>query len=1478
MIDIKRKDGTIRHSVEFSDSSLYRKELMVEEYAMLYFSTDSIVRFSKGDYIETEFGKFEIVTVNRPKENTSTGGYDYEQRFDGFMEKLKTRILFYDRQNNKECTWKLTQKPSAFLDIVCSNIKTLGWGQYSYSVDASLTEMKNINFDSTSIFDALTAIAEAWGVEWWIDDDMTIHLSKCEHGESVTLALDNELVDMDRSEGSSNYATRLYAFGSTRNIPTNYRGASSGSTIQGVVEKRLKLPAGIDYVDAWENMADEDVVETVVNFDEIYPKRIGSISELSTKQYTDNVENTDGNSTTETWNAYRFKDNGITFSKNYIIPGQELRIVFQTGALAGMDFAVSFEPNTDGASGSGSQVWEIVRNEDYGINLPNDSLKPQVGDTYVLYGFDIALVATTYVPAAEQELLVAARAHIQKICIENATFTCNTNPIKCAGYVENEKGELVFAAGNVVDLGVGQKVMLSNDNQFGRNGFSSRIFAVEKLLCNKFSCKYSVGGTAKYSRLTDIENKAVGASDSADKNKEEIRSSKKKLIDFTNRRFRDIQETTKLLEQSLLNFSGSINPMSVKAMQLLIGDESLQFRFVDSKTSPKAVIHNITFNNATKRLFAPTGILQHLTLGIKNISPTHAANEYRYWDMSDFTSSYLTDGTKPYYLYAEVDKVNENGVFVLSEVPVGMGDVSGKYYLLVGILNSEFEGERSFVTLYGYSEILPGRITTEKIVSPSGETFIDLVNDIIQGKMTFKSGSSGLPNFAEFPALNSSISSAQSTATSAASTASAASSAASSAVGAATEAKEKVDNLKVGGVNLFMHTSLLYETKWVRGGAVFNGDETVTLNSSSNSSYIQNDNYRVSGIAGQTYTISFKTRTSITSGKGLSLYVFYDGGFQQVIAESIINNSTDFKVFSYTFTPSSSRVIGVAVQINGSSTNSGYAIIKHIKLEVGTIATDWSLNPKDIEADAQAKADAAKAAAIAAAAADAQSKIENLQIGGPNLFPYSDFENGAHVSIDSNCVIEPSPFDGGLLNAKNGTKVLYLNRYAEDSYWIFNAIPVEPNTTYTMSYWYISAGALNAHSSYSYLEDANHTNVGFIGSGQNPVQTNKLWVFHKFTFTTPSNAKYFYFRFGFHSSSYSWSALDCLKLEIGNYATAWCSRIADIVEDYTAKLTALSYLKTALQNDTSINGGLVSTTIVKVGAQSINGTWVEKCGINGAGTGDSTVRLWAGGTLQEAVSVASGGSNSHMTVITEGGKLFAVNAEISGKVNADSGVIGGFKINAGSMESNGSWNGGRFVLYPSDGFIAFLNTGVGVWAGIGANVFPASSGLRAVARFENCESNTWGLNVGLYVKVQNGAYNHAIKAIGAVVSDGLMTSYNLVEFWPSSAQNTLPIKQGVNFLVNTGNRYQTVYFPTREEVTNALGISLYDTFAVRILIVAYRNNPVGYDVYAPSGCQMINVDGGTWDHFAMGGGDNYEFMLIARNSGEYYAQVLNRWT
>lgn len=218
-----------------------------------------------------------------------------------------------------------------------------------------------------------------------------------------------------------------------------------------------------------------------------------------------------------------------------------------------------------------------------------------------------------------------------------------------------------------------------------------------------------------------------------------------------------------MLNDALLHFSGSISPISVQTMSLLVGDESLQFRFVNNKTNPTQVEYFVTYDSKKKVLSAPGGILQHMTIGIDTLSSGHKASEYKFWDIEKYTSPTLTE-TVGYYLYVKANKNGTTGSYVLSKNAIKLEGVEGYYHFLVGILNSEFEGERSFIELFGFTEIVPGRITTDKIVSTDGKTYFDLLNSIISGKIRFQSGSSGLYELSEWEDVSNLITQAQNTA------------------------------------------------------------------------------------------------------------------------------------------------------------------------------------------------------------------------------------------------------------------------------------------------------------------------------------------------------------------------------------------------------------------------------------------------------------------------------------------------------------------------------------------------------------------------------------------------------------------------------------------------------------------------------------------------------------------------------------------
>lgn len=500
MIEVRDKNNNIRCKVEITDKSVYSKTLMEDEYVLLSFESDTLIAFQKKDSIKTDFGTFRIKKVATPVMQ-SDGGYLYEQKFVPDWVFWEDRILFYNRQSGSEKEWKMTQRPEYFMDIVVRNIQDAGFGRYTFEVDESLTEMKLVEFDSTNIIDALSKIAEAWETEWWITDRV-IHISKCEFGSPISLSEHDELGDIDREDGQdTTYITRAYVFGSTRNLPKNYRKNDDGTVVvEGVVETRLKLPAGTPYIDAWENMKDEDVVEGVIVLEEVYPRNIGTISKITTKKYTDKIENEDGSVSYEDWNAFRFTDSSLpTFKKEYILADQELRIVFQTGKLAGMDFAVTFNPDALTETEAGAQVFEIVRNDTYGVDLPTDAFKPEVGDTYILYGYDTKYVYNNLVSKAEQELYTKGIEELAEASKDKSVYSCPTNPLRCAGYKPNSIGKMIHNTTDEIDLEMGQAVTLKSN--IIENGYRlSRVRGFEKRLDNKFNCTYTIGESSAYSR------------------------------------------------------------------------------------------------------------------------------------------------------------------------------------------------------------------------------------------------------------------------------------------------------------------------------------------------------------------------------------------------------------------------------------------------------------------------------------------------------------------------------------------------------------------------------------------------------------------------------------------------------------------------------------------------------------------------------------------------------------------------------------------------------------------------------------------------------------------------------------------------------------------------------------------------------------------------------------------------------------------
>ena len=714
------------------DTSSYRyRGIMGENTLNLFFSSEEFIEIPVGSYCEFEGVTY---TLKKPENFKKHGSRNYSYTL--ILNDCSDNLNSYKVRDivSKRVKFHYTAKPIEHLELLVTNLnmRESGW-KVGECIDA---DEKVIAYNHSFISDALKSLAETFGTEWEIDSvTQTIHLRKVEYNKDAPLALSyGKGNGLKPGVGRSNLengcpVNLLYVQGGSKNIDPSKYGAS-----ELLLPKSQKLEyEGRTYITDDEGLyitrvgADTAIVqEDSLDCSHIYPKRIGSVGEVVVVDAEKNF--------------YDFTDPSIPDELDFnqcLMEGETMTIIFNTGMLAGdnKEFEVTYNHE--------ERKFEITPQEIDGVIMPNETYKPVSGDDYGVFGIqlpDSYVCNNASKSGASWEMFSEGVRYLYEHEERKISFT----------------GELDGIWAKKRWLSIGGKIKLGgyilfSDPDFEISGSLIRIVGIKDYIHNPYSPYIELSNSAISSNINTTLNKI-------DEN--EVLTEKLYLdaIRFTKRRFRDARETADMLSKALLHFTDAISPITVQTMSLLVGDESLQFRFVNSKTNPVQVSHNITYNAETKQLNVPSGIIQHLTLGINTISSEHSVSEYKFWDMAAYVSPVLSEASDAYYLYAKVSKSNQTGTFLLSKSAVAMEAVSGYYHLLVGILNSEYEEERSFVEMYGFTEVLPGRVTTEKIVSPDGETYFDLSKGEIGGNIKIKAGSSGLKNLAEFEGLNGQIS------------------------------------------------------------------------------------------------------------------------------------------------------------------------------------------------------------------------------------------------------------------------------------------------------------------------------------------------------------------------------------------------------------------------------------------------------------------------------------------------------------------------------------------------------------------------------------------------------------------------------------------------------------------------------------------------------------------------------------------------
>ena len=704
LLDVMPDDNSYRHRAMMGDNSL-----------TLYFSLPQHVEIPVGAYCEHDGERY---TLMRPEALKMQHTRHFDYTLELVAEQGKMSIWKFRNTVDGRLRFSLTAKPHEHLQMLVDNLnrRDSGW-----TLGACIDSPERVvNYDHAFCRDALAMIAKEFGTEYEIVGKR-ISLGAVEHDRANALPLSygkgNGFVSgVARTNSEDSVPTEiLYVQGGERNIDRSKYGAS---TLHLPVNAAIAYDgahfegeAGYDAARARRYRTDEkgfsvqradrplsSMAEDSVDLTDIYPSRVGTVGEVITA----NEKN----------HFYDFTDPTIPATLDFeqcLIAGEKMTVIFQSGMLSGREFEVKY---AHAASGKKPRRFEIVPQEIDGMTMPGGVFVPRVGDKYAVFH---CMLPQAYIndtatrSGAEWDLLRKAVKHLFSHEDPKFSFTGTLDGIWAKRNWENVGGRLKIGA-----------FILFSDKQFQPEGVAVRIVGIKDYINTPHSPEIELSNAPVSSSfgttLKALESAAVA-----------VEEKHREALQYSKRRFRDAQETAEMIGAALSDrFTNAISPAAVQTMSLLVGDESLQFRFVGSRTNPTAVPHAVTYNAKTKTVNAANGILQHLTLGIRTVSAKHSPSEYRFWDVAAFTSGRLDDAAKKYYLYVRAPRNGNRAEFVLKESPVGFESDAANYHLLVGVLNSEYDGDRSFAPLYGFSEVLPGRITTDRVATSDGRSFFDL--------------------------------------------------------------------------------------------------------------------------------------------------------------------------------------------------------------------------------------------------------------------------------------------------------------------------------------------------------------------------------------------------------------------------------------------------------------------------------------------------------------------------------------------------------------------------------------------------------------------------------------------------------------------------------------------------------------------------------------------------------------------------------
>lgn len=750
MVTIYDINGNVLNELNVSDTSSSYRSIDGRHELTLKYSVSSPSELPIGAWCLFQNEKFELMSHQDVKMRHSKH-YEYTVVLKGSYG-LLSRFKIKNPVDGR-LKFDMVAKPKEFLEVIISNLNDRDGG---WSIGECIdVDEKLISFNHTYCDDALKSVANVFNTEFEVIDKR-ISLKKVEYNRSNPLRLEyGKGNGLRPGVGRTNYedglpVVTMFVQGGSKNIsykdygsielhlPKSYSFMFDGERFEGEegYESEKAREFATDHLGSSVTILNGKIGrEDSIDLSEIYPSRVGHVSKV-VFQYKDlSYPEPDPSWTEEQWNEVQvdiYDDSipeDLDYSQCLLENNEPLTVAFQSGELAGREFDATFIKK--------GNLFEIEKQEYSGQPMPQGVFIPKAGDTYAVFNVSLpdSYISneSTHSGAEFDALREATRALYEK---SDPRFTFS-------GEIDD-----IWAKKNWVNVGgklkIGGYVSFVNEEITTDGPVLVRIVGITQNINNPHCPKIQLSNVTHKgsvsSRISQIEDREAHV--------DELHKDSRQ---FTKRRFADIKRAMKMLEDAFgEGFDPSLKPVTIQTMMMLVGDETLQFAFVEAIGSDKVVPHKEYFDTETKTFKCDAGFIKHYTLDVKEIR-SKFDQTYRYWTMPQYESAVLDDASKEYYVYAIVSKVGDNleiNRFSLEPSAIGMRDKEseGEYYLLLGLLLAERDGGRDYLPLYGFTQILPGQVTTDVIRSADGQTYFDLVNGVITGKIRFEAGSTGLEN------------------------------------------------------------------------------------------------------------------------------------------------------------------------------------------------------------------------------------------------------------------------------------------------------------------------------------------------------------------------------------------------------------------------------------------------------------------------------------------------------------------------------------------------------------------------------------------------------------------------------------------------------------------------------------------------------------------------------------------------------------